>query len=141
MIRLLVVVGLVWLALMPPLFTDGACTAEYLQAESLVGSSQASLKTPESARDFLAARGLEVRLLTPDDCARAKPRFLSQCGSGSLVYASVPVRNKVCSFYRDDSSRIQLHYDRRNRLLRTVTEMKPHKYLPLPWGGRIDWAR
>jgi hypothetical protein len=29
MIRLFLVIALVWLALMPPFFTDGACTAEF----------------------------------------------------------------------------------------------------------------
>src|SRR6218665_2708560 len=132
MFRLLLVVGLVWLALLPPVFTAGACTAEYEAATGLLQANRPQISTPEAALQFLQTQALQPSLLSAEDCARSKPRFLRQCGSGSLVYAEVPVRNPVCRFYRDDATRIQLHYDRRERLVRVLSEMNPYKYLPLP---------
>lgn len=70
-----------------------------------------------------------------------KPRFLDRCGSGPLVVVEVPVSNWVRKAYRDDATRIQLHDDERHRLIRIVSDMKPFRYLPLPWGGSIDGAR
>lgn len=141
MFKVLIVVGLLWLALLPPLFTDGACNAEYEQVEALVAAHKKELGSPGTAQAFLRTQGLDATILTTDDCAKAKPRFLWQCGSGTLVFAHVPVRDRICRFYRDDSTRIELHFDRRDRLAKTVTEMKPYKYLPLPGGRAIHWAR
>jgi hypothetical protein len=139
--RILIVVGLVWLALLPPLFTGGACTAEYEAASSLI-SRQSAVSNPASALSWLQSQPtVQAQLLTPEDCAKSKPRFLSQCPSGALVMAEVPVRNSVCRLYRDSETRIRLQYDRRGQLIRTLSEMKPYKFLPLPWGGQIDWAR
>lgn len=144
MIRfLLIVLVLGWVVLMPPLFTDGACTREYEAASALVTSpaNRTALATPAAAQSFFAAQGLAATVLTPADCARSKPRFLRQCGSGALVYADVPVSNKVCKIYRDDRTLVRLQYDRRDRLIGTYSEMSPYKFLPLPWGGSIDWAK
>ena len=141
LIRILIVVGLVWLALLPPLFTGGACTAEYDAASNLI-AQQDALKSPATAVKWLQSQPVvQVRLLTPEDCAQSKPRFLNQCPNGSMVLAEVPVQNRVCRFYRDSETRIRLQYDRHDHLIRTLTEMKPFKFLALPWGGQIDWAR
>ena len=72
--RLLVVLALVWLALMPPLFTAGACTAEYEAAAALADTHRPALKSPEAALQFFRGQSIEASLLTPEDCARAKPR-------------------------------------------------------------------
>lgn len=141
MLRLLLVVGLIWVALLPPIFTAGACTAEYEAAAALLHANRQQMRSPADALQFLQARALQPTLLSAEDCARSKPRFLQQCSSGSLVYAEVPVRNRICRFYRDDATRIQLYYDRRDRLIRVLSEMNPYKYLPLPWGGSIDWGK
>jgi len=50
------------------------------------------------------------------------------------------VKNLVCSAYRDDEVRIQLHYDDRDRLARVLVVMNPYKSLPLP-GFMLHWAR
>lgn len=138
---LLALVALVWIALLPPLFTRGACSEEYEEVNTLVAANKQDFASPAAALQALQRRGVAARLLTPDDCARAKPRFLMQCRSGSLVYAEVPVRNRVCRVYRDDKTLLQLQYDRRDRLLSTLVEMSPYKFLPLPWGGSIDWGK
>ncbi len=139
--KLLAFVALVWIALLPPLFTRGACTEEYEAVDQLVTANKLEFSTPDAALAALQRRDLPARLLTPDDCARSKPRFLMQCSSGTLVYAEVPVRNRVCRIYRDDKTMVQLQYDRRDRLARTLVEMNPYKFLPLPWGGSINWAK
>ena len=141
MTKLLALVALVWIALLPPLFTRGACSEEYEAVDRLITANKQDFATPAAALAALQRRDVAARLLTPDDCARSKPRFLFQCSSGSLVYAEVPVRNRVCRLYRDDRTLVQLQYDRRDRLARTLVEMNPYKFLPLPWGGSIDWAR
>ena len=143
MIRLLLVLAIIWAALMPPLFTGGACTAEYEEASALItgSDSQEAMKTPDSALKFLQSRGIDAQVLTPDDCARGKPRWIQQCSRSTLVWADVQVRNRICRIYRDDKTRLQLRFDRRDHLVGVLSEMNPFKYLPLPWGGSIDWAK
>ncbi|HEY4080635.1 MAG TPA: hypothetical protein VGM81_08065 [Burkholderiaceae bacterium] len=141
MIRILIVVALVWIALMPPLFTHGACTAEFESVEQLVKVNQQQMRTAVAAEAFLRQHGIQPIALTSDECNQSKPRWVNQCQSGTLVYAHVPVKNKVCSFYRDDQTLVQLQYDIRDRLVRVITEMKPYKFWSLPWGGTVDWAK
>jgi hypothetical protein len=90
---------------------------------------------------FWRAKAIPAAAISASDCSRTKPGFLERCGSGPLVYAVIPVNNKICSVYRDDAVRIQLHYDERDRLTQIVSEMKPYKSLPLPWGGFMHWGR
>ena len=67
---------------------------------------------------------------------------MQSCGSGALVYAVVPVNNRICSFYRDDGIKVQLHYDERDRLIRMVTDMNPFKSLRLPFVGvTVHWGK
>lgn len=139
--KLLALIALVWIALLPPLFTRGACTEEYEAVDKLVTANKQDFSTPMAAQAALQRRDVVARVLTPEDCARSKPRFLMQCSSGTLVYAEVPVRNRVCRIYRDDKTMVRLQYDRRDRLASTLVEMSPYKFLPLPWGGRIEWAK
>jgi len=55
---------------------------------------------------------------------------------------TVPVRNQVCRFYRDSDIRVQLQYDAANRLRQLQADMKPFKYLALPWSGiKFYWAK
>jgi|SRR6267143_3514376 len=98
--RFYVALALVWLGLglAPPLFTDGACTAEFESHSARIDADRAALGTPESAMHDWRSRLVPAALLTLDDCRRAKPRFLDHCGPGPLVYARVPVNNGGCSF-------------------------------------------
>src|SRR5258708_32977009 len=81
-------------------------------------------------------------MVSSEQCRRAKPRFVEVCGSGVLVYAVVPVQNRICRFYRDDGIRIQLQYDEHNRLTRMITDMNPFTSLPLSWlGVTLHWGR
>ena len=142
MIRILAVLALVWLALLPPLFTDGACTAEFDREVSLLESNRKSLLSPALAEAYWAARQVPAAMVSVDQCRQSRPRFVAICGSGALVHAVVPVQNRICRIYRDDGIRVQLQYDNRNRLVRMVTDMSPFRSLPLPWlGVSLHWAR
>jgi len=141
MARILAVVALVWLALMPPLFSGGACTAEFDHEAGQLAASQKSLATPALAQAYWSSRQVPISVISAQECRRARPRFVEVCGSGVLVHAVVPVQNRICRFYRDDGIRVQLQYDSRNRLARMVTEMNPFRSLPLPFGITLHWAR
>ncbi len=142
MVKILAVVALVWVALLPPLFTDGACTAEFDHEASRLAVSQKSLASPILAQAYFSSRQVPISMISAEQCRRAKPRFVELCGSGALVYAVVPVQNRICRFYRDDGIRVQLQYDDRNRLARMITDMNPFTSLPLPWlGVTLHWGR
>lgn len=142
MAPIVAVLALVWIALLPPLFTAGACTAEFNQVLSQLSGNQTSLSSPALAQAYWNLRRIPNSVISADQCRRAKPRFIDTCGVGPLVYAVVPVQNNICRIYRDGSIRIQLQYDERARLTRVVTEMNPFKSLPLPWVGvTLHWAR
>lgn len=140
--RFYAAVALVWLVLAPPLFTGGACSEEFEAENVRLAREGRTLQRAESARDYFRGRGVPVSLITPDQCRQVKPRFLARCGAGPLVYAKVPVKNKVCSFYRDDSIQVQLQYNERGFLAAFNTEMAPFKSLPIPFtSSAIHWGR
>jgi len=139
--RLYAAIALVWIVLLPPLFTDGACSREFDQANALIESNRKRVLSLDTAQTLLAEHSVPFSVVTAERCREVKPRFLSRCGSGALIYAEVPVKNPVCRFYRDDATRIQLQYDDRNRLQRFVADMAPFKSLSLPWGGYLHWGR
>ena len=142
MARVLAVVALVWVALLPPLFTDGACTAEFDHEASQLAANRKSLASPTLAQAYWSSRQIPFSVISSEQCRRAKPRFVEVCGSGVLVHAVVPVRNRICRFYRDDGIRIQLQYDDHNRLTRMITDMNPFTSLPLSWlGVTLHWGR
>lgn len=140
--RLLAVVALVWLALMPPLFTGGACTREFDDEGTRIEKDARSIASPGLASSYWSARNIPYSVVSREQCRRAKPRFLQNCGDGPLVYARVPVGNAICSLYRDSEILVQLQYDGRNRLARTQVDMRPFKSLAIPFTGiTLHWAR
>jgi hypothetical protein len=140
--RFYAALALLGVTLSPPLFTAGACTAEYESQAARIEADRAALRTPESAMNYWRSRLIPAALLTPEDCRRAKPSFLDRCGPGPLVYARVPVNNWVCRLYRDDEVRVQLRYDDPGRLLRIQTDMNPFKLVRLPYvDTTVYWAR
>jgi hypothetical protein len=142
MIRFILMLVAVWLALLPPFFTDGACTAEFDHVATLIADNDKALASPESAFAYWRSRNVPVQVISIDQCHRSRPRFVEDCGLGDLVYAAVPIQNKICRFYRDSKVRVQLQYDERGRLRQVRTDMNPFKYLPLPWlGVTLNWAK
>lgn len=142
MIAFLVVVAVVWLALMPPLFTDGKCTAEFEAASKRLETERKAIASPERAASYWRESHVRHAVMSPEECRRRKPRMLERCGDGALVIAWVPVRNTICSLYRDDTVRVYLQYDKYDRLARMQLEMSPYKSLPLPFlGTTLHWGR
>ena len=139
---LLLAVGLVWALLAPPLFTDGACTREFDREVARMERDRAAVASLAAARAYWNGRGVEHRVLSLEQCRRARLAFLEQCGPGPLVYASVPVDNLICRIYRDDAIEVQLHYTDKDRLARVHVDMAPFRSLPIPGTStRIDWGR
>jgi len=140
--RFYVVVAIIWLALLPPVFTGGSCTAEFDAVDAQISQHKGEFGSSVSAVGFWNSHAVPAALLTQEACRRAKPRFLDQCGPGPLVYAKVPVQNRICSFYRDESIKVQFHYDERDRLIRYMVDMSPYHSLPIPFTSYlIHWAR
>lgn len=140
--RLAVLLALGWAAILPPLFTRGACTAEFEAESRRIDADRAGLPDPARAEDYWRERAIPFYFVSNESCWRSRPRFVVECGGGPLIYARVPVRNEVCRVYRDDSILVQLQYDSRNRLARTQVDMAPFKSLPIPFmHTAIDWAK
>jgi len=140
--RLYVVILLVWLALMPPWFTAGRCTAEFEAESARLQADMARIRKADAALAYWQARGVPFTTLSADDCRRVRPRWLDRCGLGPLVHAKVPVQDKVCKVYRDSEIRIQLQYDELGRLARMATDMNPFRSLPIPFTDvTLHWAR
>lgn len=140
--RFYLAVALVWVALAPPFFTGGACTAEFNQENARLLHDGKALRSPESARDYFRQRGAAVSLVPNEQCRASKPRFLDRCGSGPFVYAKLPVQNKICSIYRDSSIQVLVQYDDKGFATRLNTDMAPFKSLPIPFTHTaIHWGR
>jgi hypothetical protein len=138
----LLAVSLVWAVLMPPLFTDGACTREFDNEVRRIEADRGAVATLAAARAYWNGRGVEYRVLSLEQCRRARLAFLDQCGPGPMVYATVPVGHLVCRIYRDQDVKVQLHYTEKERLARVHVDMAPFRSLPIPAAGvTIDWAK
>lgn len=134
--------ALVWLALMPPLFTGGACNREFELLSASLNKNGSKVRTPEAAVAWWTEQGVPHQVITPEGCREVKPRFLQHCPVGTLVHAEVPVKNLVCRTYRDANIRVGLHYTDKGRLAQVAADMKPDKYLRIPgleW--RLYWGR
>ena len=139
--KLLALVALIWLVLLPPLFTGGECTREFDDENAKVERERTAIRGSSQAVAYWNARGIAPRVMTVDQCRRAKPRDLSTCGSGPIVQASVPVKNLVCKVYRDDEIRVRFFFDEHGRMSQTSVDMKPFYSLPVPGGVVINWAK
>ena len=135
-----ILVAVAWLLLMPPLFTGGDCTREFDAEQERVDRERAAIRGVSQAVAYWNARGIAPRVMTVDQCRRAKPRDLQSCGGGPMVQASVPVKNLVCKVYRDDEIRVRFFFDEHDRMERLSVDMHSFYSLPLP-GVTIHWAR
>ena len=141
MIRVVIALVLAWLALLPPLFTGGACSREFDAESARVSADQRRFPTPGAAAEYWRSRAVPHAVVSVEECRRAKPRWLASCGGGPIVHAKVPVSNLVCRIYRDDEIRVRLFYDERDRLERTQLDMNTFHSLPLAGGVTLHWAR
>jgi hypothetical protein len=142
MIRLVVILAVLWLALLPPLFTHGACDVEFDRMDSQLEKDRKALASPALAQAYWASSQIPVRVISAEQCRVSRLRFIEACGPGELLYVNVPIQNRVCRFYRDSDISVQLQYDALGRLIQLRTDMNPFKFLPLPWlGVTLNWAR
>lgn len=135
-------IALLIAAQFPPFFTDGACNAELDRVTSEVDANSKAFTSLRSSKSYWTARNAAVRTVSPEQCRVSRPRFVSDCGPGDLLYISVPVQNRVCRFYRDSAITVQMQYDDRERLRQIRADMSPFKFFPIPWVGiTINWAK
>ena len=139
--KLIAFIAVVWLLLLPPVFTGGECTRQFDEEHARVERERTAIRGVTQAVAYWNARGIAPRVTTVDQCRRAKPRDLQSCGSGPMVQASLPVTNLVCKIYRDDEIRVRFFYDERERMERMTVDMKPFYSLALPGGIVVDWAK
>lgn len=119
-------------ALLPPLFTHGACTAEFNAVSDLL----------EAARPEMLTLPNELPDLSAQQCDAGRPREVELCPSGELLLGAVPVTNQVCRYYRDDSVRFQLAFNLDNQLIHIQTDMHPYRMLRFPMTDfEIDVAK
>lgn len=140
--KLIVGVGVVWVSLSPPLFTNGSCTAEFESETALLERDAGEMRSSAAADAYFTRRSVAHAIMSVDQCRSRKPRHLDRCGDGPLVIAKVPVKNLVCRLYRDDEIAVWLQYDARDRLVRQQVDMNPFRSLPIPFTSLvIHWAR
>jgi hypothetical protein len=142
MIRLVGILAVLWLTLLPPFFTNGACDAEFDRLGTLLEKDRKAFEFSTAAQAYWASRQVPVRVISSEQCSVSRLRFIEACGPGELLYVSVPVQNRICRIYRDSDVTVQLQYDALGRLIRLRSDMNPFKFLPLPWvGGTLNWGR
>ena len=139
--KLLALVAVIWLLLLPPLFTGGECTREFDEEQARIERERTGIRGMNQAVAYWNNRGIAPRVMTVDQCRRAKPRDLASCGSGPIVQAAVPVKNLICKAYRDDEVRVRFFYDEHDRLSQTSVDMRPFYSLPIPGIATVHWAR
>ena len=142
MIRIFLAIALAWLVLMPPFFTDGACTAEFESVARQIQEIKPELASFAAAQAYWDSAHVSVQTISAAQCRASRPRFVDNCGPGDLIYVAVPIQNKVCRFYRDSDVRVQLQYDDRGRLRQLQADMKPFRFFTLPWlGTKVYWGK
>jgi hypothetical protein len=139
---LIAAVLLFWLIVLPPFFTGGACTAEFDSEVNRLAENQKSLVTLALAKAYWASRQVPVTELSAQQCHQTRLKSVGWCPPGALLYISLPVRNRICRFYRDSEIRIQLKYNERDVLIGKLIEMNPFKSSTLPGlGVTVNWAK
>ena len=133
------VAALAWL---PPLFTRGACTAEFDAVSDLLEQARPQMLTLPAARSYLDARGMTYRAMTGSQCESAPPPDVVRCPEGTLLLGAVPVKNGICHYYRDASVRFQLSFNHFAQLVRIQTDMNPYQKFRVPGIDReVDLGR
>jgi hypothetical protein len=137
----LLIVG-AWVALLPPLFTHGSCTAEFDTATAELARVRPELGTLESAEAYLRSHAIPHQILTAERCESAPPREVESCPGGPTLLAAIPVKGRICSFYRDNRVRVQLGFNSHLQLVKLQTDMRPYRVLKSEmFGFELDWGK
>jgi hypothetical protein len=127
---------------LPPLFTNGACTAEFEQASGDLEHLRSELLTLGAAIAYLSAHRMVYGTVSPERCELSPPRDVEVCPGGPIVIVEVPVKNRICRYYRDATIRQQLAFNRAEQLVRLQTDMNPFHFLKIPvLNTEVDWAK
>jgi len=130
------------LALLPPFFTHGSCTAEFDAASRQFEAAKGDLATPARAQAYLQAHAVPYQRVDAPPCEPASPTDILSCPEGATLYAQVPVQNRICGFYRDDSIHIQLVFNHDHQLIRIQSDMKPFRTYRLALLDlELNWAK
>src|SRR5262249_41461670 len=122
--------------------TDGECTAEFNAFADVIEGARSQMLTVDAARVFLGSQSLAYELVTPERCIKVKPRDVAICPPGVLLMGTVPVKNRVCHYYRDDRVRFQLAFNSVGQLMRVQTDMNPYRKFIFPGTAlELDLAR
>jgi hypothetical protein len=123
-------------ASLPPFFTHGACTAEFDAVGQLLEHGRPELLTLSAAQRYLDAHALAYRVISAQRCESAPPlRDVETCPGGPLLLGAVPVKDRICRYYRDGSVRFQLGFNSRFQLVHIQTDMEPYGIMRLPLFG------
>jgi hypothetical protein len=123
-------------ALLPPFFTHGACTAEFDAVAELLEHARPELLTLSAAQRYLDAHSLAYRVISAERCESAPPlRDVETCPGGPLLLGAVPVKDRICRYYRDGTVRFQLRFNSHLQLVRVQTDMNPYGIMRLPLFG------
>jgi len=129
-------------ALIPPFFTNGACTAEFELRSAEAEALKSYLATVPQARAYLSGHVMPFVEVSAEQCETALPPGIEACSDGPIILTSMPVEDRVCRFYRDDKVRVQLLFGRTLQLRRIQTDMKPYKIFSAPVLHQVwYWAR
>lgn len=94
------------------------------------------------AQSFLASKAMPYQILSAEHCEASAPAEVDVCPGGPLLLVALPVKNRVCRFYRDRSIRVQLGFNSAQQLVRIQTDMNPYRMLKLPaLGVEVYWGR
>jgi hypothetical protein len=138
----MIFVLLVLLAPLPPLFTNGACTAEFERASGDLERLRSELLTLSAATSYLSAHHLAYATVSSERCERSPPRDVQVCPGGPILIVAVPVENRICRYYRDTTIRQQLGFNHAEQLVRLQTDMNPFHYLKVPLlNTEVNWAK
>ena len=131
-----------WLAVLPPLFTHGACTAEFDAVGAEFGRLRSELGTVDHAKGYLTSHAISYALVSAERCDASPPRGVESCPGGPILLAVVPVKNQICRIYRDDRTGVQLGFNNSQQLVRIQTDMNPFRKLKSElFGFELDWGR
>lgn len=137
-ILIVAVAAVLWL---PPVFTGGACTAEFEAVSAMLEHARAGILTLPQAQQYLSDHGIVYQVLTAERCEAAPPPNVTVCPGGPVLLGAVPVRNRICHYYRDANVRFQLGFNRLSQLVRIQTDMNPYQMLKLPFGLELDMGK
>jgi hypothetical protein len=139
---ILVLLAMAAIGVLPPFFTHGACTAEFDAVGAMLERARPELLTPTQAQRYLNAFGIAYQLLSAEQCESMSLPEVAGCPAGSLLLGAVPVKNKICRYYRDGTVRFQLHFNTHSQLVRIQTDMNPYRMLKAPMLGlQLDVAK